>query len=206
MKQDDIYDQKYAGQEYYWGKKPSALCDRLMESIRPMPDRRPTLLDLGCGEGRNAVHLAKLGFDVTGLDASRQGLQKTQRYAEEVGAKVKVIHGDITTCEIEETYDVVFSTGTLQYLPPEVRQERFEHFKNHTSPEGIDALSCFVRKPFIPRPSDAEGTAFPYRSGELMGHYWDWEILYCVEEMFDCMSGGAPHKHALNRIIARRFS
>lgn len=38
-----------------------------------------------------------------------------------------------------------------------------------------------------------------------MGYYWDWEILYCTEEIFDCMSSGIPHKHAVNRIIARRY-
>jgi tellurite methyltransferase len=62
-----------------------------------------------------------------------------------------------------------------------------------------------VRKPFIPRAPDAEEIAFPYKSGELMSYYWDWEILYCTEEIFDCMSSGVPHKHAVNRIIARRY-
>jgi len=62
-----------------------------------------------------------------------------------------------------------------------------------------------VEKPFIPRAPDAEATAYLYRSGELMSYYWDWEILYCVEEIFDCMSSGIPHKHAVNRIIARRY-
>ena len=36
-----------------------------------------------------------------------------------------------------------------------------------------------------------------------MAYYWDWEILFSVEEVFDDMSGGVPHKHAVNRIIAR---
>jgi tellurite methyltransferase len=68
---------------------------------------------------------------------------------------------------------------------------------------GINALSTFVRKPFMPRPRDGETTSFGYRSGELMGHYWDWEILHCAEEIFDCTSAGVPHQHAVNRIIVR---
>lgn len=62
-----------------------------------------------------------------------------------------------------------------------------------------------MRKPFIEKAPDAEETAHIYKSGELMGYYWDWEILHSIEEIFDCMSSGMPHKHAVNRIIARRY-
>jgi tellurite methyltransferase len=205
MKKENPYDQRYAGQEYYWGKKPSAMCDRVIEIIRPSSDFHPKLLDLGCGEGRNAVYFAKHGFVVFGLDVSLPGLEKTRRYAEEVRVHVETIHADIINYELEDTYDVIFSTGTLQYLLPEVRGQRFQQYKDATSPEGINALSVFVTKPFIARAPDAEETAFPYKSGELMGYYWDWEIFYCTEEIFDCMSSGVPHKHAVNRIIARRY-
>ncbi|MGA9348024.1 MAG: hypothetical protein WBW48_04375 [Anaerolineae bacterium] len=62
MKKEDPCDKKYAGQEFYWGKKPSATCDRVRGIIRPDADSRPKLLDQGCGEGRNAVYFAKRGF------------------------------------------------------------------------------------------------------------------------------------------------
>ena len=80
-KKDNPYDQRYAAQEYYWGKKPSAMCERVMDLVRPRPGFYPRLLDLGCGEGRNAVHFAKHGFEVVGLDASLPGLEKRRRYA-----------------------------------------------------------------------------------------------------------------------------
>jgi tellurite methyltransferase len=175
MRVDNPYDEKYAGREYYWGKKPSAMCDRVVELVRPCPGFRPRLLDLGCGEGRNAVYFAKHGFEVVGLDASLPGLEKTRRYAGEMGVRVKM------------------------------RRRRFQDYKDCTSPGGINALSVFVSKPFIARAPDAEETAFPYKSGELMSYYWDWEILYCTEEIFDCMSSGVPHRHAVNRVIARRY-
>lgn len=100
---------------------------------------------------------------------------------------------------------MIFSRGTLHYLPVEIRDQRFQYFKEFTSPEGINAFYVLVRKPFIPKAPDAEETAYSFKSGEFMGYYWDWEILYCVEEIFDCMSSGVPHKHAVNRIIARRY-
>jgi tellurite methyltransferase len=205
MKKENPYDQWYASQGYYWGKKPSAICDKAIEIIRPSSDYHPKLLDLGCGEGRNAVYFAKHGFEVVGLDLSLTGLEKTRSYAKEVGVHVETIQADIVTYELKDAYGVIFSTGTLQYLLPEVRSQRFQNYKECTSPNGINVLSVFVRKPFIPRAPDAEKTEYPYRSGELMSYYWDWEILHCTEEIFDCMSSGVPHKHAVNRIIARRY-
>lgn len=91
MKKDNPYDQKYANQEYYWGKKPSTICDRIIEIIRPSSGFHPKLIDLGCGEERNAIYFAKHGFDVTALDVSLPGLEKTKKYAEEAGVEVKII-------------------------------------------------------------------------------------------------------------------
>lgn len=206
MKKDNPYDQWYTTQEYYWGKRPSVMCDRVIEIIRPSSNYRPKLLDLGCGEGRNAVYFAKQGFEVVGIDMSLSGLEKTKEYAEEEGVYVKTTQADITNYEPEDVYDVIFSTGTLQYLPPEVRDQRFQNYKDCTSPNGVNALNVFVEKPFIPRAPDAEASACLYKSGELMSYYWDWEILYGAEEIFDCMSSGVPHKHAVNRIIARKVA
>lgn len=73
MKTSNPHDEKYAEKEYYWGKKPSAICDRVIELMHPTRDFRPKLVDLGCGEGRNAVYFAKNGFDVVGLYISETG-------------------------------------------------------------------------------------------------------------------------------------
>jgi tellurite methyltransferase len=205
MKRGTPYDQKYSGSIFYWGKTPSVMCDRVIDTMKPDPTRQPRLLDLGCGEGRNAVYFAQHDFEVIGLDLSQKGLEKTRSYAKEMGLHIATIHADIVTHKFHETYDVIFSTGALHYLPPEMRHQRFKDFKVCTSPDGIHAFSVFVEKPFISRAPDAEDTAYMFASGELMSYYWDWEILYCNEEIFDCMSSGVPHKHAVNRIIAKRY-
>lgn len=205
MKNGGSYDEKYAGKEYYWGKKPSAICDRIIETMRPSKVFHPKMIDLGCGEGRNAVYFAKQGFDVVGLDISEVGLEKAKRYAEEERVTLKTIKADITSFALTEKYDVIFSTGTLHYLRAKVRARHFQNYKCHTSPRGVNVFSVFVKKPFIKKAPDSIGSEHSFRSGELMGYYWDWEILYCSEEIFDCMSGGVPHKHAVNRVIARRL-
>lgn len=198
------YDQRYAGGTFYWGKKPSSMAPRVVELMEPSADFHK-LLDLGCDEGRDVVYFAQHGFAATGLDLSLVGLEKAQRYAEEVGVRIETIHADIVDYELEDIYDVVFSTGTLHYLPPDRGKGRFEDCRAHTSPDGTNVISLFVEKPFIPPAPDADANAYLFRSGELPGYYWDWEIAQYSEEVFDCTSGGVPHKHAICRMIARRF-
>ncbi len=198
------YDERYAGDDYYWGTKPTWLARKLVELLGPAPVDGLALIDLACGEGRDAVFFAKQGFRVVGVDLSRPGLDKTRRLAEDAGVRVETIVGDICSLELDAAYDVVYSAGALHYLPADIRSARHEHFKQMTRPGGINALSVFVRKPFIPKPPDIEPTAHRYTSGELLGYYWDWEILHTAERIFDCNSSGVPHQHAINYVIARK--
>ncbi len=200
------YDQRYARESFYWGKEPSSMAPRVLELIRPGAGFRPKLIDIGCGEGRDIVYFAQHGFEVVGLDLSAVGLEKARQYAAEAGVEIETIHADIADYELTSTYDVIFSTGTLQFLPVERRQRCFENYKACTSPEGTHVIAVLVDKPFLPPAPDADpGEKQPFRSGELLGYYWDWEIAYFIEEIFDCNSGGIPHKHCINRMIARRY-
>ncbi|MBU8934828.1 MAG: methyltransferase domain-containing protein [candidate division Zixibacteria bacterium] len=205
MNSENPYDRKYAGEEYYWGKTPSSMCAKVLEFADAVGSKCPKLIDLGSGEGRDAVHFAQHGFDVTALELSPVGVEKTIRLAVDSGVSVTAIQGDIFTCELQNNhYDVIFSTGTLHYLPPDIRRDRFDHFKNATVPGGINAQMVFVEKPFVEKAPDAEEKRYLFRSGELMSYYWDWEILFSVEEIFDCQLGDIPHRHACNRIVARK--
>ena len=80
--------------------------------------------------------------------------------------------------------------------------------KAHTIPGGFNVLNVFVEKPFIvPAPyrdRDASLRHF-WRSGELFGYYHDWLFHTCREEVFDCMSGGTPHKHCMDSLIAQKL-
>lgn len=204
MKKENPYDRWYIDQESYWGKRPSKMCKKVLEFLRPSPNFHPKLLDIGCGEGRNAIYFAKHGFKVCGLDISRPGLQKTRRYAEKAGVHVETTHANIITYVPEDMYMVIFSTGTLHYLPPDVRPHWFQQYKDVTFLEGIHAHSVLVTKPFIDPAPDAEENSYLYPSGEVMNYYLDWEILYFTEEIFDCKSSGVPHQHAINRIVAKK--
>ena len=120
-----------------------------------------------------------------------------------MGVHVETALADLAHYRLQDNYDVIFSTMTLQYLPADVRDICFEHYKEHTLHSGLNLISVQVEKPFLPREPDGDPTRKTYRSGQLAGYYWDWELLYCTEDI-KVAKGAGGRKRALNTIIARK--
>ena len=196
------YDERYERAGYYWGKIPSQTCYRILQVLPPTRPLR--LLDIGCGEGRNAVFFARNGYQVTAFDTSPKGVEKTKQLAADAGVPIEAFVADINDFRLAQPFDVLFSTGVLQYVPQERRKHLFENYREFTNPGGLNAFSVFVKKPFIAKAPDGENTSHKWISGELFTHYQDWRIEFCTEEIFECMSSGVAHQHATNRIIARK--
>ncbi len=206
MNKGNYYRDKYAGEEYYWGVKPSLTC---IEVLKYMPPVKPyRLLDIGCGEGRNAVFFARNGYRVTAFDLEEQGLEKTSRLARSAGVEnhLNLFQADINEFRLTEEYDILFSTGTLHYLLEELREEIIHNYKQYTCKGGLHMFSVFVKKPFIPPAPEREETARVWLTGELFTFYYDWKVEWCVEEIFDCNSSGVPHRHAVDRLLVRKVN
>ena len=84
------WDQRYATTELVWGAGPNRF---LVSEVADLTPGRA--LDLGCGEGRNAIWLAELGWRVTGVDFSEIGLDKARRMAADRGVEVTWVRGDL---------------------------------------------------------------------------------------------------------------
>ena len=73
-------------------------------------------LDMGCGDGSNAVWLAKRGWRVTGVDFSRKAVQAGRRNAAAAGAEVEFIVADAAAYQPQGHYDLI--TSFYIQLPP----------------------------------------------------------------------------------------
>lgn len=200
------YDRRYNTEEYYWGLIPNRICYDIMKILPPIRPYR--VLDMGCGEGKDAVFFAKCGYAVTAFDISEQGIEKAKRLAEYNKVDVRFFKADIFDYRPDAAYDIIFSSGMLHFVPPAQREELCDSLKAHTTDMGINAMNVFVQKPFITRAPDStrdEEKRNPWRSGELFGYYHDWLFHTCREEIFDCNSGGTPHKHCMDTLIAQNM-
>jgi tellurite methyltransferase len=199
-----IYEEEYKTQEYYWGTEPNKVCYQVLQFMPP--NKHIKLLDIGCGEGKDAVFFARNGYDVTAFDVSDAGIDKTKRLAEKVGVHVNVFKADILDYRLDTHFDIIFSSGVLHYIKTEFRKEIFENYKQYTNPNGLHIFNVFVNKPFIAPPPEKEPNAYKWYSGELLTHYHDWLIEDSSEVIFDCNSSGIPHKHAMTKIIAQKIT
>lgn len=71
------YEQLYDSEEYYWGLEPADFLDRLIELSGGREGTRK-VLDIGCGEGKDAVYMAQNGFEVTAFDITESGIRMTK--------------------------------------------------------------------------------------------------------------------------------
>ena len=201
------YDKRYDRESYYWGLVPNTLCYEIMR-LKP-PIKPYKVLDIGCGEGKDAVFLARNGYAVTAFDISDQGLSKAEMLAGHCGVKVDFFRADIRDFRLQTEYDIIFSSGVFHYLPYALRMPAIDNLKAHTASGGIHAINVFVQKPFIPIPPDAEDGEFDaedWKSGELFLYYHDWRFHKNEERIFECSSGGVLHKHCMDILIAEKYS
>lgn len=99
---DQRYAQHHAEHGLVWSPAPNALFVEQVTGTTP-----GTAIDLGCGEGRNAVWLAEQGWDVTGIDFSAVALSAARELAAQAGVTVAWEQADVTQWAPEHAYDLV---------------------------------------------------------------------------------------------------
>ncbi|KAA0560125.1 methyltransferase domain-containing protein [Bacillus sp. CH30_1T] len=73
------------------------------------------VLDLGIGEGRNALYFANKGFEVVGIDISETAIKRSLTAAKEIGVTIKAEVKDLTSFQIEE--NTFYSTRSEDAFP-----------------------------------------------------------------------------------------
>lgn len=200
------YEKRYGNEAYYWGLQPNELCYEIMKIKPPVKPYR--VLEIGCGEGKDAVFLAKNGYLVTAFDAAQTGIDKARSLAKRHGVQIDFFQADVLDYRPDTSFDIVFSSGVFHYIPGKLRGEVISSFKEHTTAGGIHAVNVFVDKPFIDPAPDREPIEVErgsWRSGELQELYHDWLFRAGDEIIFDCDSGGVPHQHCMDILIAEKM-
>jgi tellurite methyltransferase len=163
-----------------------------------------SVLDLGCGDGRNALPLARAGCVVTAVDKSRRGVERLAATAGAEGLTVKTFVADLATFDLGAGYDLVLAHGVLHLLPPRVSDRLLSRMREATKPGGWNVVAVFTNE--LPQPPDlAPFVLNPFDEGVLEAAYSGWDVelseSYVLE---DEHSGGIRHRHHIDKIVARR--
>ncbi|GHC51445.1 class I SAM-dependent methyltransferase [Streptomyces flavofungini] len=124
--------------------KPDASLASYVERGLVQPGRA---LELGCGPGRNALHLAALGFAVDAVDVSPAALAWARERARAAGAEVRFHLGDAFALDpavLDGPYDLVYDSGCFHHLPPHRRVSYLALLERALAPGGHFGLTCFA--------------------------------------------------------------
>jgi SAM-dependent methyltransferase len=150
-----MWDERFSEPGYAYGTDPN-------EFLVSVADRIPRgkVLCLAEGEGRNAVYLAGLGYEVTAVDTSTVGLEKAESLARERGVNIETVRADLADYPIEATaWQGIVSI--FCHLPPVTRAALHERCLRGLAPGGV-----FILEGFTPRQLEL-GTGGP-KSRELL--------------------------------------
>ncbi len=161
-----------------------------------------SILDVGCGSGRNLLYLAKMGHRVKGLDFSQSAVDTIQDIAqkEALPEVVAQLHDLNQPLNLDgERFDFVLSTVTLQFLNPMRIPDLLTELQELTKTSGYHFLVFPVQSELYPLPDFF--TYLPQKE-EIYHRYQDngWSILEYKESV------GHLHKQdSLGRQISGLF-
>ena len=185
-----FWDERYRREEPY-GREPTAL---LVENRHLLPPDGKAL-DVAMGTGRNALYLASLGYEVTGIDVSKVAVEHCRQEAEKRELQVEAILADLESYElVTEAYDLVVNFLYLdrQMSPKLVRALR---------PGGVLVFETFTTEQLAfawgPR-----APQFLLRPGELRGMFPELEVLLYREGVVE----GERGPKAIASLIGRRLT
>ncbi len=195
------WDMRYSNKNYLFGKEPSHFLVEREQYFQP----KQVALMIADGEGRNGVHLAKMGLRVHSVDGSTVALRKAKKLADESGVQMVLEQADLTDWTwYHDSYDHVIGI-MIQFADPDTREKLFANMKSAVKPGGYMMLHGY-------RPEQvALGTGGPgdpdymYTEEMLGDAFADFEIIELSSEDREVQDGVAHRGNsALINLIARR--
>jgi ubiquinone/menaquinone biosynthesis C-methylase UbiE len=121
--------------------------------VRFSNDWKPgKILDIGCGNGRNLLYFAKRGFEVYGLDFSKEMVEQAKEMFKKNKIEIKekqLIVADMRNIPFEnENFDYVISVASLHHLPKKDHQEAIEEIKRVLKRNGECIISVWNKYSF----------------------------------------------------------
>ena len=161
-------------------------------------------LDLGCGQGRNALYLALAGHEVTASDYNPGAAEGVARLAAQENLTVRAETYDINTAALDEDYDYIVATVVFMFLDPERVPAILADMQAHTNPGGYNLIVSAMNTADYPCQMPFSHT---FREGELRDYYAGWEFITYEEapgNMHATDAQGNPIRLKFVTMLARK--
>jgi tellurite methyltransferase len=211
----DYFDSVYSQNDRYWWREAnryavdpdayphSLLTQQTLRLISRQPAGRA--LDLGAGEGSDAIRLALLGYDVDAVEISAIAAEKIQSFAAEAGAKVRVIVADIQDLVLDRLYNVIICNGVLHYVRDKTAV--ISLMQEATCVGGINVVSLWSTYTPVPACHNIVPVYCDDEQGVVTGSYQSWvkEFIYFDRNKLETSHSDLPaHRHSHLKLIATK--
>lgn len=163
----NTWDKIYSRSKFVYGKAPAKF---LTQSFQYIPDGA-SVLDLGMGEGRNAVFLAQKGHKVTGVDISPIAVKKAKILAKEFGVKLQTLVADLKSYDFKENS---FDTILCFYY---VDRSLIDKMKKWLKPNGLIIYEAFTKKQKEKNKNESDPDSYYLSNGELLELFSGFRLL-----------------------------
>lgn len=194
------WDERYRAADLVWGAEPNQFVRQLCERL---PIGRA--VDLACGEGRNGLWLARLGWHVTGIDYSPVAIQRavelTARESEAVRERIVWRVADVTSAA-PRPRSADLALISYVHLPAAERQQVLRAAAHALNPGGHVVLVGHDRRNLaegVGGPQDASLLPTP---GEVAGVLREHGLIV---ELADTVQRGTPLGAALDTLVHARL-
>jgi cyclopropane fatty-acyl-phospholipid synthase-like methyltransferase len=200
------YEDGYRDCSCFWGTEPGSLIKKLAEFIGTLNNLN--VLDVGCGEGKNAVYLASRGATVLAVDISMTAITNGRRYFPEFESITWKV-ADVLDLRLEvHTFDIVIAYGLFHCLSSaDDVAKLINRLQAATKNGGFHVVCCFNSR-------YQDLSAHPGFNPILLSHqhiisyYKDWDLLHSSDS--DLVEthphNRIEHCHSMTRFIARRIT
>ncbi|HEX8463620.1 MAG TPA: class I SAM-dependent methyltransferase [Abditibacterium sp.] len=162
----------FSGSNFHYGYDPGPVARRAVRYHRPLLTRGGTALDAGCGEGQDVAWLVDCHYQVTGVEWTSEGLEKTRRLLAEKERRAHLIRADLRTWNSSDCFDLVLSINSLQFLGKDA-PATLRRLQKMVAPGGVIGLSVFAREDAAEPALD--GTLFRWTLDEIISNFHGWQ-------------------------------
>lgn len=194
-----MWEQRFSTETYLYGTEPN---DFLKSNISILP--LGETLCLADGEGRNSVFLASTGRQVSSVDLTQAGVDKTLRLAAERGVVVDAQQADLASYELgEERWDAIVSI--FAHTPASVRIDLHRRVAASLRPGGVFLLEAYTPDQVGRGTGGPPSAELMMTAAELRRELASLELL-SVEEIEREIFEGAGHSGvgAVVQVIAQK--
>ncbi|MCA0972226.1 methyltransferase domain-containing protein [Halobacillus litoralis] len=137
---EPVYNTHYKKEDYFGDPYPGLVS--FFEAYEP----KGHVLDLGCGQGRDALCLGRLGYTVTGVDVSTVGIEQMNQVAHREALNVNGKVGDVNSFKISDEHDIILLDSMLHFYKRDVEKETKFLQRMASDLKGDGVLAIFMIK------------------------------------------------------------